>query len=72
MGILYSMLEAVKYYRKIEEGKWNWSAGLGGKAVTLNRMVWVGLAEKLISGQRLERIEGCSMWIFGGIIKHNV
>ena len=51
------MLEDDTCYRKMEQGKGNWSAGLGRKAITLNRMVWFGLVEKLF-GQRPKRSEG--------------
>lgn len=36
----------ISVIEKTEQGKGSWSAGVGRKVVTLNRMIWVGLVER--------------------------
>lgn len=45
------MLEDDKCYRKNRAGKRKLEGWVGRKVLTLNRIVWVGLVEKLIRGQ---------------------
>lgn len=49
------MLEDDKCYGKIEQNKGTGSALLRGKAVTLNKVAWVGLVEKSLFGKDLKK-----------------